>query len=646
MPPPTVPALLRHRLAAVLLFLATLAAFFPALSAGFIWDDDGHITRADLRSLAGLARIWFEPGATQQYYPLLHSAFWLEHRLWGDAPFGYHLLNVLLHATAACLFAKLLLRLAVPGAWLAALLFTLHPVAVESVAWITEQKNTLSLVLYLAAALAYLRFDERRSSSSYVFATALFIAALLGKSVTATLPAALLVIFWWQRGRLSLRRDVRPLLPWFALAALAAAVTAWMERTFIGAHGADFALGSAQRLLLAGRALWFYPGKLLWPADLIFIYPRWTLDTSAAWQWIFPVAALALLAGLFAWRRRSRAPLAVALLFAGTLFPALGFINVYPFIFSFVADHFQYHASLALFAFGASGLTLVSSRLPRPTQLVAASALLLTLGALTRSQCALYRAPFTLYETTLGRNPACWMAHNNLASALVESGRAAEALPHFEAALKIRPAYPEAESNLGEALTRLGRAADAVPHLERALQLKPAYADAHNHLGTAFMALGRAPEGIAEFTAAARLNPAYAAARFNLGLALASTGHPTDAMPHFAAALRLQPDYADAELNWAFALTLTDRFPEAVAHFETALRLAPKNPAAHHSFAYALARAGNYDAAISHYEQALQLNPAFADAHFQLALALRQTGRTQAATQHLLEARRLRPGAY
>jgi hypothetical protein len=271
---------LSSRALVALVFAATLLAYFPALTAGFIWDDQpGHVTRPELRSLAGLVRIWTEPGATQQYYPLLHSAFWFEHLLWGDAPFGYHLVNVLLHATAACLFAALLLRLAVPGAWLAALLFALHPVGVESVAWVSEQKNTLSLVLSLCAALAYLRFDstgERdrpRSPRAYALASILFIAALLSKTVTATLPAALLVLAWWQRGTVSLRRDALPLLPWFACSALAAVATASFEHTLIGAQGADFALTAAQRFLLAGRAVWFYLGKLLLPLDLSFIYP-------------------------------------------------------------------------------------------------------------------------------------------------------------------------------------------------------------------------------------------------------------------------------------------------------------------------------------------------------------------------------------
>src|SRR6185312_9465318 len=227
---------------------------------------------------AGLGQIWTRPGATQQYYPVVHSAFWLEHRLWGDATLGYHLLNVLLHVTAACLLAAVLRKLAVPGAWLAAFLFALHPVAVESAAWISEQKNTLSTVFYLLAALAYLRFDARRTAGAYALGLLCFLLALFTKSVTATLPAALLLVLWWKRGRLEGRRDVRPLLPWLAAGLAAGAFTAWVERHFVGAQGPAYVLDLPQRCALSGRIIWFYLGKLAWPARLTFIYPHWTID--------------------------------------------------------------------------------------------------------------------------------------------------------------------------------------------------------------------------------------------------------------------------------------------------------------------------------------------------------------------------------
>src|SRR5271157_527348 len=193
---------------AALILGLTLACYWPALRGELVWDDDAHVTRPEIRSVAGLWQIWSDLHATQQYYPLLHSAFWIEHRLWGDAPLGYHLINVLLHAAAACLLVLILRRLRVAGAWLAGLLFAVHPVCVESVAWISEQKNTLSLVFYLLAALAYLRFDRGRRRKWYALALGLFVLALLSKSVTAMLPGALLLVLFWRRGRLSWRRDV------------------------------------------------------------------------------------------------------------------------------------------------------------------------------------------------------------------------------------------------------------------------------------------------------------------------------------------------------------------------------------------------------------------------------------------------------
>ena len=335
-------------LTAVLIVCCTFLAYLPALSGGLLWDDAAHVTRPELRSLHGLWRIWSDLGATQQYYPLLHSAFWVEYKLWGDATLGYHLLNLLLHAAAAILVMLIMRRLGLPGAWLAALIFALHPVCVESVAWIAEQKNTLSTVFYLSAALLYLHFDQTRRRSQYFLALALFVMALLSKTVTDTLPAALLVVFWWRRGRIGWKRDVLPLLPWFALGAAAGIFTAWVERTLVGAEGPDFALTLVERFLVAGRAIWFYVGKLVWPANLMFFYPRWRVDSTEWWQYLFPLAALAALAGLCLLARKRRGPLAGALIFAGTLFPALGFFNVYPFVYSYVADHFQYVASLGI----------------------------------------------------------------------------------------------------------------------------------------------------------------------------------------------------------------------------------------------------------------------------------------------------------
>ena len=610
-----------------LLLVVTLTAYFPALTGDFLWDDAGHVTAPALQSWSGLMRIWFEPGVTQQYYPLLHSAFWFEHLVWGDATFGYHLINVLWHATSACLLVALLRRLAVPGAVLAGLIFALHPVGVESVDWIAEQKNTLSTVFCLAAALAWLRFEDDRRPARYVVASLWFLAALLTKTVTATLPAALLVVAWWRRGRLSWRGDIRPLLPWLVLGVVAGLGTAWLESAQIGAGGAAFNLGPVERSLLAGRVVWFYLGKLLWPAGLAFFYPRWTIDATIAWQWLFPGATLGLLVGLGWWQKRDRAPLAAALLFGGTLFPVLGFVNVYPFVFSYVADHFQYLASLGPIAFltaaGMRGFTLL--RWPRWSGPAVAAVVLLILGALTWRQSGTYRDVFTLYESTLARNPSSWVAHLNLGTALDEAGQPEEGLPHLQRALELKPGFPETLNSLGNVLNRLGRSREALPLLEQAVRIRPRFASAHNTLGVALMSLDRTSEGIAEFGRAVELDPKLAIARVNLGWALANDGRVAAAVAQFEQVRRLQSDLADVEIKWGLTLAMHGDMTGAVPHLERAVELEPGNPDMRHALGCALLEVGRRTEAIEQFEETLRLAPNHAGAREELG-RLRRAG--------------------
>lgn len=608
-----------------LVLVATLAAYLPSLTGGFLWDDPGHVTNPTLQPWSGLLRIWFEPGATQQYYPLLHSAFWLEHRLWGDATLGYRLVNVLWHATSACLLVAILRRLALPGALFAGLIFALHPVAVESVAWISEQKNTLSTVCYLAAMLAWLRFEEDRRPSRYALASLWFLAALLAKTVTATLPGALLVIAWWRRGRLSWRDDVLPLLPWVACGLAGGLGTAWFERTQIGAAGGDFTLSAVERGLLAGRVVWFYLGKLLWPADLTFFYPRWTIEATAAWQWLFPAAALLLLGLLFRLRTRCRAPLAAALLFGGTLFPVLGFVNVYPFIFSYVADHFQYLASLGLIAFFAAGAThgFAALRWSRWSGFAAATGVLVILGALTWRQSGTYRDVVSLYETTLARNPSSWVAHLNLGTVLDDAGQPEASLPHLRRALELKPDYPETLNSLGNVLNRLGHSEEARPLLEKAVRIQPRFASAHNTLGVALMALGRNEEGLASFRRAVEIDPTLTVAHVNLALALAKSGHLPEAIRQFEDALRQQPDLPSAEFKFGLAYAMHGRVSEAVPHLARAVELQPDNPEMRYVLGGALLELGRATEAAEQFETVLNLNPDHAGARAALT-SLRQ----------------------
>jgi protein O-mannosyl-transferase len=595
-----------------LLLLGTLLAYFPSLRGDFVWDDAGHVTSPALQSWSGLFRIWFEPGATQQYYPLLHTAFWLEHQLWGDAPLGYHLVNVLWHAVSACLFVTILRRLVVPGAILAGWIFALHPVCVESVAWISEQKNTLSLVFYLAAALAWLRFENERTPLRYAAATLWFFAALLTKTVTATLPCALLVLAWYRRGRVSWYSDVLPLLPWIFLGVAAGLGTAWFESTHIGATGGDFALGPVERTLLAARVVCFYLAKLVWPADLAFFYPRWTIDASVWWQWLFP-AALAALLSWAAWRSRlDRAPLTSALLFGGTLFPALGFVNVYPFVFSYVADHFQYHASLAVIAFmSAVGVRAWERmRWPRWSGYAGATALALAAAALTWRQSGHFRDVITLYRASLSSSPDSWVAHLNLGVALADVGQKEEALPHLQRALTLKPDHPETLNSLGNVLNQLGRSSEALPLINRALELQPKFAAAHNTRGTALMARGQTSEGLAAFQEAVRLDPSSVLARTNLAWALANAGRPAEALAQLDQVRREQPEYADAHFKTGMVNVMMSRPRDAEPHLRRAVELQPNNPDHRTALATLLLELGRTPEAAAQFEAALEIAPA------------------------------------
>jgi len=596
-----------------LLLCALLMAYWPALEGGLLWDDAAHVTKPELQPARGLWRIWFDPGATQQYYPLLHTAFWMEHRIWGDAVEGYHLLNLLLHATAAFLVVAIVRRLSLPGAWLAGFLFALHPVAVEAVAWISEQKSTLSAIFYLAAALAYLRFDGTRRRRHYALALSLFVLGLLSKTVAATLPAALLLVFWFQRGRIEWKRDARPLLPWFMLAAAAGSMTAWVERRYIGAQGAQFHLTPVERCLVAGRAIWFYLGKVLWPGNLMFTYPRWKVDASASWQYLFPAGALAIAAGLWMVARKHRGPLAGFLYFAGTLFPALGFFNVYPFVFSYVADHFQYLATLGIIVPVAAGLTRLADDKRRSSALLAA--LVIVLGILTRAQSGIYRDAETLYRETLARNPNAWMAHNNLAILLSGTPqRLPEAIAEFQAALRIRPDYAEAHYNLGNAYAELpGHVEDAIVEYRAAVRVQPDYAEAHSNLGAALAEFpDRLDEAVAEYRAAMNLKPDAPEVHNDLANALARMpGRLPEAIGEYREALRLRPDYAEAHSNLGSLLVdIPERQGEAIAEYQAALRVNPEMAEAYYGLGIAFARSpGRSAEAIASLEQALRLRP-------------------------------------
>ena len=530
-----------------LLVLLVLAAYLPALHAGFIWDDDDYVTgNSMLRSLEGLRQIWFKFGAVPQYYPLVHTTFWLEYHTWGLHPLGYHLVNILGHGMAAFLFWRVLLRLEIPGAWLAAAVFAVHPVQVESVAWVSERKNVLSAIFYFAAALSYWRYTTAQETGSrdyqrwrfYIGALVLYVAALLSKTTTCSLPAALLLLCWWKQNRLK-AADIAPLLPFFVVGAVLGLMTTWIERTHVGAQGAEWTFSFADRCLIAGRALWFYASKLLLPIQLTFVYPRWQIAANVWWQWLFPTAAVGLVAGLWWLRRRfGKGPLVAVLLFAGTLAPALGFINFYPMRYSFVADHFQYLAAASLIALGAAGM----ARLPQIIRVL----WIAILGVLTWQQANVYQNLETLWRDTLAKNPGCFLAHQNLGLLLQNEGKLVEAEKHWQKACQLRPEDGDMYYNWATLLILEGRITEAISNYYQAVRLKPGQAEIRNNLAVALHSVNRVEEAIVQYHEAIRCQPDHATAHFNLGVALEEQQKRDEAIEHYQMALRIKPDLRSA----------------------------------------------------------------------------------------------------
>lgn len=630
-----------------------LLAFLPALRAGWIWDDNSYVTRnATLIDAGGLQRIWVDPAATPQYYPMVYTTFWVEHHLWGLRPGPYHLINLLLHAADAILLWLLLRRLALPGAFLAAALFAVHPVQVESVAWVTERKNVLSALFYLLSLFAYLRSQPDPADPSvprrprlYAVSLLLFALALLSKTVTVSLPVTIVLLLWWKRRSIG-ARDLIPLIPFFALAVLSGLATVWLEKYYVGASGQEWRLTPLQRILLAGRALWFYSGKLVWPAHLTFVYPRWTLDAGAWWQWLFPASAAAVLVLLWRWRHRiGRGPLAATLIFAGTLFPTLGFFDVYLFRFSYVADHFQYHASAAIYALLAAAVAMGVRRLPRPRMALRSfgAAAVILLAVLTWKQTLLYKDAETLWRQTIRMNPGAWMPLNNLAVLLLDQERAAEAVPLLNQAIALKPDYAEAYNNRGSAWAATGQLDRAMADISRAVALQSYFPEAYSNRGKTEAALGRIQEAMADYDKAIEQQRDFAIAYYNRATTYASLGRFQEAIEDYSKAIGFRPAYPEAYCNrgGAEASLGTDRHERAIQDFSRALALDPSLPEAYCNRGRLYAASGRYPQAIGDLTRAIQQRPAFAQAFALRAACRLQTREYEGAWDDVRALRRL-----
>jgi tetratricopeptide (TPR) repeat protein len=637
----------RPWLLALVLVVATFAAYQSVWHAGFIWDDDDHFTKNPaMISLDGLKQIWSSL-AVSRYYPLTLTSFWAQRRLWGLHPMPYHLVNVALHAVNALLLWALLRRLQVRGAWVAAAIWALHPVNVESVAWVTELKNTQSAIFFFLALLCFLRFAPTRNRWWYVSSVLCGAGAMVSKPSTVVLPLVLLLCLWWQQ-RLRLK-EIGRVVPFFAMALAMSALTITEQNKHVRASiSTEWSLSLVERCLLAGKAVWFYVTKVLWPLNLMFVYPRWDVKTNSIDDWLPLVGVVAV--GIVLWLSR-RQPWARACMFglgffAIALLPVLGFFDIYYFRYSFVADHFQYLASLGLIACAANGLVWLQGCWKtslEPVGNVGWLALLLALGVLTWSQARMYCDAESLYRGTIEHNPGCFLAHTNLGVILLDEGRTQDAISHFERALQANPNSFEADNGLGNALYELGRTQDAIAHFERALRLSPQYYPAHNNLGDALMNAGKTQEAIEHFEWALRINSNYAPAHYNLGGVLFASGKPKEAIDHFERALQIDPRYPEAHNNLGVALMLLGRPEEAIGQFQQALQVRPDYAEPHRNWGHALERLGKVPEAIGQYEQTLRIKPDHLKAHNDLGNALLHEGKVQDCIAQYETALRINP---
>ena len=634
-------------LALVALCLMVVVSYLPAmLWGGFVWDDNAYITEAELvREASGLWQIWFAPdkGVESHYWPLTYTTFWLEHKLWGFTPAGYHIVNVLLHLANTLLLWHLLRRLAVPGTWVTAAVFALHPLHVESVAWVIERKDVLSGLFYLAAALMWIRFVEQPRPSRYVGSLALYLAALLSKSIAVTLPAAFLIWHWWKQGRVT-SADLFKLVPFFITGL---AITIGDLSFYQPREGVSFDYSLVERSLIASRALWFYAAKLLWPTNLSVIYPRWDIHAADPLAWGYLVAAAALVVALWHFRSQfGRGPLAGALFFAVTLSPVLGFVDYGYMLYAFVADRFQYLASLGVMAVvigaAAYGVRRLSDMWQKVMLGVVVVALVM-LGRLTWQQQGVWRDNETLWSHVITLNPQARNAHRQLGLVLYKQGRYDEALDAYRVAAEQRPNYAKIHVNLGMVLNELGRYEEAETHLRRAIALNPQSENTHHRLGNVLYEQGRYEKALEATRIAVAQAPNSFEVHTNLGAILKALDRFEEAETHLRRAIALNPQVWDAYLNLGAALYEQGRYEEALEATRVAVEQHSDYSMAYANLGAILKALGRFEEVETHLRRAIALNPQNTDSFQQLIEVLTPQGRYEEAMDAIAQAAALAP---
>lgn len=589
-----------------ILVLLTLGVYFFVFNAGFIWDDDDYIlNNKAVKTLKGLFEIWSTVLPGKPWYPMVHSSFWLEFHLWGMNACGYHAVNILLHALNAVLLWRILLFLEFKGAFVSALLFAVHPVHLESVAWITERKNVLSGLFYLLSAGCFFRFFLK-SLSWQVYSVSLlfFILALLSKTVTCTLPVILFLVIWYKTNRVS-KKLIFPLIPFLGVGIFLGLLTAFLEVNVVGASGEDFSWNFLQRSYIATRAVLFYISKLLFPVNLSFIYEKWILPEDPFVLLILPVSLF--LFFIICCKRGGKGIFVSFFFFCITLFPALGFFNVYPMKFSFVADHFQYLASIGLFTLAGE----LYCRLAENKRWMKYGGILILIGMMgqTLHESLKYKNVKILWEDTLKKNPRAYIAHNNLGNIYFYLGNYDLALFHYKIALTSGSFNGDVLNNLGLIFKQKKDFSAAIVFLKKAYIQSVNKDQISFNLGNIYMELGQLSKAFLYFKESVRWNSFFYPAHYNLGVLYLGQEDFEKAVFHFSEALKIKPEDPFAQCNLAVAYGATLRKDKARTHYELALKYDPKLIPALLNYGQLLLEEGERKKAGEYFKKVLELAP-------------------------------------
>ncbi|MDQ2868418.1 MAG: tetratricopeptide repeat protein [Verrucomicrobiota bacterium] len=578
----------RPILAAIGLVAAVFAVYYPAWRGGFLWEDLIHAeTNPLLTASDGWRQIWFSFDSPVQYFPLTHSVFRLEKAFWGTSLLAHHLVNIGVHAASALILWRLLRRLAVPAAWLGAALFALHPVQVESVAQISELKNVLMGLFFFASLFFWVRYCEQKRALWWTVSFVCYVLALAAKTNASVLPAALVLILWWRQERVGWRW-MAEIAPFAALSIGAGFVAILWERTSNTTSLYVMKADVIERGLIASRDIFFYLGKLLWPVHLSFNYPAWNISRTHPTDYLWLVALVATAAVIFfAWRRLGRGPEVASSFFVVALLPFLGFVNFYPFRYSYVDDHYQYLASIGPLSLVAAAF----SRMGRNLRVAAAACVLGLLAFLTWRHAHAYESGAALWEDTIKENPQSYLAENNFGTTLLDEGDPRAALPHLQRAYQLAPANFESAHNMGVCLMNLQRLTDALPYLEQAVKIDGRDANARRDLGRALLQLGRADEAAEDVEQLLALKPGDAKAHTLLAAIRTQQARPEEAMTHLRTALSLAPDDAEAMTQLANLYLQTQKEDAAAALLRKILEVRSDDADALKNYAWLLATA-------------------------------------------------------